>query len=100
MNKINLKGVTKEAVTGILILLVALVNAILQMFGIETLPINNEEVSTIISTVFLIATCLYNTWKNRNLTTVSQEVQQIADAIRNGELLEDDVKALINKIKK
>lgn len=100
MNKINLKGVTAETVTGILILLLALVNAVLQMFGVETLPINNEEVSTIISTVFLIVTALYNTWKNRNITSVSQEVQQIADAVRNGELLEDDVKKLIDKIKK
>ena len=100
MNKINLKGVTKEAVAGILILLVALVNAILQMFGIETLPINNEEVSTIISTIFLIVTALYNTWKNRNLTTASQSAQEITNAIKNGEILVEDVEVLINKIKK
>ena len=36
MKNINLKGVTAEAVTGVLILLVALVNAVLQMFGINT----------------------------------------------------------------
>ena len=100
MKKINLKGVTKEAVTGILILLVALINAILQMFGIETLPINNEEVSTIISTIFLIVTALYNTWKNRNLTTASQTAQEITNAIKNGEILVEDVEVLINKIKK
>ena len=99
MNKINLKGVTKEAVAGILILLVALINAILQMFGIETLPINNEEVSTIISTIFLIVTALYNTWKNRNLTTASQSAQEITNAIKNGEILVEDVEVLINKIK-
>ena len=100
MNKINLKGVTSEAVTGVLILIVALVNAVLQMFGIDTLPIDDENISAIVSTVFLIVTALYNTWKNRNVTTISQEVQQIADAVRNGEILEDDVKELINKIKK
>lgn len=100
MNKLNLKGVTKEAVSGILILLLALVNAVLQMFGIETLPVENEEISTIISTVFLIVTALWNTWKNRNITTIAQEVQQIADAVRNGELLEEDIKELIQKIKK
>ena len=43
MKKINLKGVNKEAVTGILILLLALVNATLQMFGINVIPIENEE---------------------------------------------------------
>ena len=99
MNKINLKGVSKEAVTGILILLVALINAILQMFGVETLPINNEEVSTIISTVFLIVTALYNTWKNRNITTASQTAQEITEAIKNGEILSDDIMFIIDKIK-
>ena len=99
MNKINLKGVNAETVTGVFILLVALINAVLQMFGINALPIENEEVSNIISTVFLILTALWNTWKNRNVTTISQEVQQIADAVRNGEILEDDVKNLISKIK-
>lgn len=90
---------TAEAVTGVSILLVALINAVLQMFGINTLPIEDEEVSNIVSTVFLIVTALWNTWKNRNVTTISQEVQQIADAVRNGEILEDDVKKLISKIK-
>lgn len=99
MNKINIKGITAENVTGILILLVALINAVLQMFGINTLPIEDGEITNIISTVFLIATTLWNTWKNRNITTVSQEVQQIADAIKSGELLEKDVKELIEKIR-
>ena len=99
MKNINLKGITAEAVTGVLILLVALINAVFQMFGINTLPIENEEVTNIVSTVFLIATALWNTWKNRNVTTISQEVQQIADAVRNGEILEDDVKDLISKIR-
>ena len=100
MNKINLKGITTESVTGILILLLALVNATLQMFGINALPIENEEVTNIVSTVFLIATALWNTWKNRNITTASQVAQNITDSIKNGELLVDDVDKLIKKIKK
>lgn len=100
MNKINLKGVTSEAITGIAILVIALVNAILQMLGINTLPIENEEISAIISGVFLVGMALWNTWKNRNITTVAQEVQQIADAVKNGELLIEDVQALISKVKK
>jgi SPP1 family holin len=100
MNKINLKGITSEAITNVLILVVALINAILQMLGINTLPIENEELSAIVSGVFLVGMALWNTWKNRNVTTVSQEVQQIADAVKNGELLIEDVRALISKIKK
>lgn len=100
MNKINLKGITSEAITNVLILVVALINAILQMLGINTLPIENEELSAIVSSIFLVGMALWNTWKNRNVTTVAQEVQQIADAVKNGELLIEDVQALISKIKK
>lgn len=99
MNNINLKGVTTEAVAGVFILLIALVNAVLQMFGINTLPIENEKVTNIISTVFLIVTALYNTWKNRNVTSASQLAQNITDAIKNGEILEKDIKAVISNIK-
>ena len=100
MNKINLKGVTSEAVTGVLILVIALINAVLQMFGINTLPIENEEISVIVSGVFVVGAALYNTWKNRNITPASQIAQQVTDMIKNGELLIDDVQALISKVKK
>ena len=100
MNKINLKGITSETITNVLILVVALINAILQMLDINTLPIENEELSAIVSGIFLVGMALWNTWKNRNVTTVAQEVQQIADAVKNGELLIEDVRALISKINK
>ena len=99
MKKINLKGINKEAITGILILLLALVNATLQMFGIDVIVIENEEITNIVSTLFLILTALYNTWKNRNLTTASQTAQTITDAIKNGEILADDVMFIVDKIK-
>ena len=100
MNKINWKGITAETVTGVLVLLIALINAILQMLGIKTLPIENDEISTIVSGVFLIVATLYNTWKNRNLTSASQEAQQITNAIKSGEILIEDVTELIDKLKK
>ena len=99
MTKINLKGVTAETVTGILILLLALVNAILQMFGINALPIQNEEVANIVSTIFLIVTALWNTWKNRNISTASQVAQNITDSIKNGEVLADDIMFIVDKMK-
>lgn len=98
MNKINLRGVTAEAVTGVLILVVALVNAVLQMFGFNTIPIADNDVSEVVSTVFLIVTTLYNVYKNRNITIASQKAQDITDAIKNGELLIEDVQKLLDKI--
>lgn len=98
MKKFNLKGITAEAVTGVLILVVALVNAIFQMFGINTIPIADNDVSEVVSTVFLIVTTLYNVYKNRNITIASQKAQNITDAIKNGELLVEDVQELLDKI--
>ena len=99
MKKINLKGITAEAVTGVFVLLVALINAILQMFGYNTLPIADDNISNIVSIVFLIVTTLYNTYKNRNISTASQVAQNITDAIKNGEILIEDVNTLLEKCK-
>lgn len=98
MNKINLSGVTAEAVTGVFILVVALVNAVLQMFGINTIPIADADVSSIVSTVFLIVTTLYNVYKNRNISTASQVAQSVTDSIKSGELLIEEVDELLDKV--
>lgn len=99
MKKINLKGITAEAVTGVLVLLVALINAVLQMLGYNILPIADDSISNIVSIIFLIITTLYNTYKNRNVSTASQVAQNITDAIKNGELLIEDVNTLLEKCK-
>lgn len=100
MKKVNLKGVTSEAVAGVLILLIALVNAVLQMFGLNTIPIADADVSEIVSTVFLIGATLYNVYKNRNVSLASQKAQQVTNAIKNGELLIEEVDELLAKVRK
>lgn len=100
MKRINWKGVNAEAAAGIFTLLLALVNASLQMMGCNVLPIGNEEITDITSIVFLIVTALWNLWKNRNLTTASQKAQEVTNAIKNGELLIDEVDELLDKFKK
>lgn len=99
MKRINLKGINTKSVAGVLILVVALVNAVLQMLGFETLPISNEEVSTIVSSVFLIGSAIYTTYKNFNCSTASQTAQRVTDAIKQGEILVEDVDELIDKCK-
>lgn len=99
MKKINLKGITPEAITRIVVLLIALINAVLQIFGINTIPITNDEASEIVSIVFLIIMTLYNTYKNFNVTTASQISQNITDSIKNGELVAEDIEEILKKIK-
>lgn len=99
MKKLNLKGVTAEAVTGIVLLVLALINAVLQMFGMNVLPIQNDDISNIVSVIFLIVTAAWNTWKNRNFTKASQEAQALTDMIKNGEILIDQIEDVIQKFK-
>lgn len=99
MKKINLKGITPEAITRIVVLLIALINAVLQIFGINTIPITNDEASEIVSIVFLIVITLYNTYKNFNVTPASQIAQNITDSIKNGELVAEDIEEILKKIK-
>ena len=99
MKRINLKGVTAEAVINVSLLLLALINAVLQMFGINALPIENADVSAIVSGIFVVVTALYNTYKNRNISSASQIAQGVTDALKNGEILADDIKSAIEKCK-
>lgn len=97
--KINLSGINKQSIVGIVVLVVALVNAILQMLGIQTLPISNEEVDSVISIIFLIGSTVYSVYKNFNITPASQTAQKITDAIKNGEILIDQVEDIVEKCK-
>lgn len=99
MKKLNLKGLTPSSITTVVVLLIALINAVLQIFGINTIPITDDEVSEIVSIVFLIVTSLYSTYKNFNVTPASQVAQNITDAIKNGELVADDIEEILKKIK-
>lgn len=99
MKKINLKGITAETVTNVALLALALVNAVLQMLGINTIPLVDADISAIISGIFVVITALYNTYKNRNISTASQIAQQVTDAIKNGEVLVDDIQSAIDKCK-
>lgn len=99
MKKLNLKGITAESAAGVLILTAALINAVLQMFGYHTLPVSSEEVSEIVSALFLTVSTLYNVYKNRNITAASQKAQEITNAIKSGELLIADVDRFLENMK-
>lgn len=99
MKRINIKGLTPSSITTVVVLIIALINAILQIFGINTIPITDDEVSEIVSIIFLIVTSLYSTYKNFNVTPASQVAQNITDAIKNGEIVAEDIEELLSKIK-
>ena len=49
MKNFNIKGLTPQSVGGVFILFLALVNAILQIFGYQPVQIGNDEIYEIIN---------------------------------------------------
>lgn len=96
---INLKGINKSSIIGVIVLALALTNAILQMFGLKILPISNDDVNTVVSGLWVVLSSAYSTYKNFNTSTASQTAQQVTDAIKNGEILADDIKEIVGKLK-
>lgn len=99
MMKVNLSGINASAVARIVILLLALVNTTLQMLGLNTIPITNDEISNFVSILFVIGAALYNAYKNFNVSKPSQIAQILTDCIKNGEIAVDQAEEMIKKIK-
>lgn len=51
-----------------IILFLALLNQILGIFGIQAIPIEDEQINTIISTVWTVAAAIIAWWKNNSFT--------------------------------
>lgn len=81
----NLPGMTGErvkAVVTIVVTLYALLNAGLNLAGINTLPFTNDEVSATLFAVVGVIGTIYGWWKNQNITSASLAGQQLVDALK------------------
>ena len=81
----NLPGLTGErvkAIVTIVVTLYALLNAGLNLAGINTLPFTNDEVSTTLFAVIGVIGTIYSWWKNQNITSASLAGQQLVDALK------------------
>ena len=64
----EVKNITAGTVTRFVLLLLALVNTGLNMAGIQTLPIDEEGISTFINLAFLGGASLWGYWRNNDVT--------------------------------
>lgn len=60
--------ISRATIIRTVLLLVAIINAVLQIFGKETLPFTDEEISEAVSVIFLIVTTISAWWKNNSFT--------------------------------
>lgn len=74
--------VKTETIIRTICLVLALVNQILLAFGKQALPISDEEVYTIVSTVVTIAVAMWNWWKNNSFTQPAIMADQYMEELR------------------
>lgn len=72
--------ISKETIIRTVLLIAALVNMALNAFGKNTLPFTDDEISEIISVVFMAVTSIAAWWKNNSFT----EKARIADVYLEG----------------
>lgn len=68
------------AIVRLLVLLYAVLNSVLLMFGINPLPFTEEEVSAGITAVLAVVASVLAWWKNNNITKAAQESQRQLDS--------------------
>lgn len=69
---LNISGASKETIIRTLLLVLALVNQVLTALGKPVIPVSDDELSALISTLFTIATALWAWWKNNSVTAEAQ----------------------------
>ena len=71
-----------------IILLLALINQCLSMAGVSPLPIEDEQVETIITTAWTVIAALIAWWKNNSFTQAALEGDKLMHTLKDEEFLD------------
>lgn len=80
-NKTNISAGT---IARTIVLALALINQLLTVTGHAVLPITDEQVNTLVSTIWTVAAALWAYWKNNSLTAAAQEADAIMKDLKQG----------------
>lgn len=73
---------TKETLIRTLVLVVALINQVLTVFGKNPLPFGDETVYKTLSLIFTAGASLWAWWKNNSFTASAVEADRYLKAVR------------------
>ena len=75
----NPKNNKTAGIVRLVVLLILLINQALVSFGYNPLPFSDEQIYEAVSTVALVVSALYSTYRNTNLTTEAEEAQVVLE---------------------
>ena len=77
--------ISKGTIIRTALLALAIVNNVLALFGKAPLPITNEQLELIISTVITVVMAVINWWKNNSFTKPAIQGDMLKDRLKKAE---------------
>lgn len=78
------KNIDVTMIIRTVLLVLALINQALVMAGHSPLPIEDEQITELITLGFTVIMAIWNWWKNNNVTTNAKIAQQIKNGLDKG----------------
>lgn len=78
--------ISKGTIIRTALLLLAIINNVLALFGKAPLPITNEQLELIISTIFTVVMAVINWWKNNSFTKPAIQGDVLMRRLRKNEV--------------
>lgn len=76
---------SKATIIRTIILFISLLNVVLRIFGVNTLPIDNELIAETVSVLILVASTICSWWYNNSFTEKARKADEYMKNLRSGE---------------
>lgn len=80
----NLKDISAGTIARTIVLVLALINQVLTATGHAVLPIDDEQINTLVSTAWTVIAALVAYWKNNSITPAAIEADKVKQEIKSG----------------
>lgn len=75
-------SIKKETIIRTVILALALINQVLTAFGVSVIPIEDAQITELLSLVFTISASVWAWWKNNSFTKNAIEADKVLEQLR------------------
>lgn len=93
-----MKNINKGTIARTVAVIGVLINQFLVIFGKEKLPFTEDEIYQGVSMVLSVGATLWAWWKNNSFTSAAIEGDNLKNALKNGDITEDEIIGLDNDI--
>ena len=73
--------IKKETIIRTVLLALALINQILTAFGVSVIPVEDDQITELISLIFTISASVWAWWENNSFTKNAIEADKVLDEL-------------------